>query len=61
VLIVEHRLGFVMANAGIDQSNVDPAAGAEPVLLLPLDPDASAARLHDRLTAHYGKRLPHRR
>jgi coenzyme F420-0:L-glutamate ligase/coenzyme F420-1:gamma-L-glutamate ligase len=27
VLIVEHRLGFVMANAGVDRSNVDPAAG----------------------------------
>src|SRR5581483_9803044 len=33
VLIVEHRLGCVMANAGIDRSNIDPAAGAEPVLL----------------------------
>ncbi len=41
VLIVEHRRGWVMANAGIDQSNIDgreePAA-----LLLPEDPDASA-------------------
>jgi len=43
VLIVEHRLGFVMANAGIDQSNV--AADGDCALLLPLDPDASAARL----------------
>jgi coenzyme F420-0:L-glutamate ligase/coenzyme F420-1:gamma-L-glutamate ligase len=40
VLIVEHRLGHVMANAGIDQSNVD---GDDCVLLLPLDPDASCA------------------
>jgi len=49
VLIVEHRLGLVMANAGIDQSNVaDPASG-EFALLLPEDPDASAARLRDRL------------
>ncbi len=49
VLIVEHRLGLVMANAGIDQSNVgDPAAG-EFALLLPQDPDASAARLRVRL------------
>jgi coenzyme F420-0:L-glutamate ligase/coenzyme F420-1:gamma-L-glutamate ligase len=47
VVIVEHRLGFVMANAGIDQSNVP---GAEPsVLLLPEDPDASARRIADRL------------
>src|SRR6202022_862203 len=42
-LIVEHRLGLIMANAGIDQSNVaDPASG-EFALLLPEDPDASAA------------------
>ena len=31
VLIVEHRLGFVLANAGVDQSNVNPATGSEPV------------------------------
>jgi len=31
VLIVEHRLGFIMANAGVDRSNVDPATGSEPV------------------------------
>jgi coenzyme F420-0:L-glutamate ligase / coenzyme F420-1:gamma-L-glutamate ligase len=54
VLIVEHRLGFVMANAGIDRSNLDPAAGAEPVLLLPREPDASAAALREQLSAHYG-------
>jgi coenzyme F420-0:L-glutamate ligase/coenzyme F420-1:gamma-L-glutamate ligase len=57
VLIVEHRLGFVMANAGVDRSNVDPKAGAEPVLLLPRDPDASAARLRERLAAHFGAAL----
>ncbi len=53
VLIVEHVLGLVMANAGIDRSNIDPAAGAEPVLLLPRDPDASAASLNARLGAHF--------
>ena len=56
VLIVEHRLGFIMANAGVDRSNVDPALGTEPVLLLPRDPDASAARLRDRLGAHFRSR-----
>jgi coenzyme F420-0:L-glutamate ligase/coenzyme F420-1:gamma-L-glutamate ligase len=52
VLIVEHRLGFIMANAGIDQSNVaSVSADASPsVLLLPEDPDASAARLRTALT-----------
>ena len=49
LLIVEHRLGFVMANAGIDHSNVAPGDGVERVLLLPLDPDASAARLREQL------------
>lgn len=42
LLIVVHRLGYVLANAGIDRSNVD---GDGTVLLLPLDPDASAARI----------------
>src|ERR687887_1591970 len=56
VLIVEHRLGFIMANAGVDRSNIDPDIAAEPVLLLPRDPDASAASLLDRLAAHFCKR-----
>jgi coenzyme F420-0:L-glutamate ligase/coenzyme F420-1:gamma-L-glutamate ligase len=46
LLIVEHRLGFVMANAGIDASNVD---DPEQVLMLPADPDGSARRLRQRL------------
>ena len=54
VVIVEHRLGYVMANAGIDRSNIDPAMGKEPVLLLPRDPDASAAALRGQLAAHFG-------
>ncbi|CAN5918591.1 coenzyme F420-0:L-glutamate ligase [soil metagenome] len=49
VLIVEHRLGFVMANAGVDQSNVAPSDGVERALLLPVDPDGSAERLRSRL------------
>lgn len=50
VLIVRHRLGYVMANAGIDHSNIEPgAADSEQVLLLPLDADASAAALRARL------------
>ncbi len=44
VLIVEHRLGFVQANAGIDQSNID-ADEENRCLLLPVDPDASARKL----------------
>ncbi|MEN0073754.1 MAG: coenzyme F420-0:L-glutamate ligase [Paracraurococcus sp.] len=46
LIIVEHRLGCVMANAGIDQSNLGQEGHA---LLLPVDPDASAARLASRL------------
>ncbi len=42
VLIVEHVLGFVMASAGIDQSNVPHRDDEETALLLPVDPDASA-------------------
>jgi coenzyme F420-0:L-glutamate ligase / coenzyme F420-1:gamma-L-glutamate ligase len=44
VLILEHRLGFVMANAGVDRSNI--GSSDEPcALLLPADPDASARAL----------------
>ncbi|HEY6434394.1 MAG TPA: coenzyme F420-0:L-glutamate ligase [Acetobacteraceae bacterium] len=53
LLIMEHRLGFIMANAGVDHSNV--AAGhSEHVLLLPLDPDGSAARLREALNHQAG-------
>lgn len=54
-VIVEHRLGFVCANAGIDHSNTRP--GEEWVLLLPENPDRSAARLRARLEQASGKRL----
>ena len=54
VLIVEHRLGFVHANAGIDHSNLPQHAGSERVLLLPADPDTSAAQLQARLSRNLG-------
>lgn len=54
LLIVRHRLGLVLANAGIDQSNVLPGEGPQ-ALLLPLDPDASAAQLRARLAAATGR------
>jgi coenzyme F420-0:L-glutamate ligase/coenzyme F420-1:gamma-L-glutamate ligase len=47
VLIVEHRLGFVMASAGIDQSNVAGGNAEETALLLPEDPDRSARRMQE--------------
>ena len=43
LIVVVHRLGFVLANAGVDRSNIE--GGGERVLLLPADPDASCARL----------------
>ena len=54
VLIVEHRLGCIMANAGVDRSNIEAPDGAEPVLLLPRDPDASATSIRRRLHEHFG-------
>lgn len=48
VLIVRHRLGLVMAQAGIDQSNLS-EANDEQILLLPEQPDRSAAQLRDRI------------
>ena len=55
LIIAEHKLGFVMANAGIDHSNVAPGDGVERVLLLPDDPDGSAAQLRQRLRELTGK------
>jgi coenzyme F420-0:L-glutamate ligase/coenzyme F420-1:gamma-L-glutamate ligase len=58
LIIVEHRLGFVCANAGIDRSNVPPETDfGDWVLLLPEDPDASAARLRSRLEATSGVQM----
>lgn len=59
VIIVEHRLGFVCANAGIDHSNVSQEKDSEDqwVLLLPEDPDASAQKLREKLQAASGARL----
>lgn len=55
ILITRHRLGHVMANAGIDASNI--GSGNEGnVLLLPIDPDASAARIADAADARFGFR-----
>lgn len=46
VIVAEHRRGWVLANAGIDRSNLDPdALGADRVLLLPADPDRTCADL----------------
>jgi coenzyme F420-0:L-glutamate ligase / coenzyme F420-1:gamma-L-glutamate ligase len=57
VIIVEHRLGFVMANAGIDQSNVRSPEGEACALLLPLDPDASARGIRHELQDAHGVRV----
>lgn len=62
-IIVEHRLGFVCASAGIDHSNVSPdssrppGAGEEWMLLLPEDPDGSAQKLRRDLEERSGQRL----
>lgn len=53
VLITVHKLGFVMANAGVDQSNLGP--GYENfVLLLPHDPDGACLEIKQGLDDHYG-------
>jgi coenzyme F420-0:L-glutamate ligase/coenzyme F420-1:gamma-L-glutamate ligase len=64
-IIVEHKLGFVCANAGIDHSNVDSPlpsgeeAGIKPedwVLLLPENPDQSAEKMRSEIESKSGKR-----
>ena len=54
VIIVAHRLGFVMANAGIDFSNVDGDANACRALLLPEDPDAECNQIRRELNKMTG-------
>ncbi|MBM3151681.1 MAG: coenzyme F420-0:L-glutamate ligase [Chloroflexi bacterium] len=57
-IIVEHRLGFICANAGIDHSNVqDPEGNDETVLLLPEDPDRSALEIRRLFKTICGCRL----
>jgi coenzyme F420-0:L-glutamate ligase / coenzyme F420-1:gamma-L-glutamate ligase len=53
-VIVSHRLGFVAANAGIDQSNIGNGDDDDRVLLLPLDPDGSCDRLRAELKSRTG-------
>jgi coenzyme F420-0:L-glutamate ligase / coenzyme F420-1:gamma-L-glutamate ligase len=52
VLITRNKLGLVMANAGIDRSNLGPGR-AEYALLLPADPDASAAQIAQGLRGKF--------
>ncbi len=52
-LIVEHRLGFVCANAGVDRSNVEAPPGEEVLLCLPADPDGTCAALRLQLGEVY--------
>ena len=56
VLLVEHKLGFISANAGVDRSNV--SAEADVLLRLPPDPDASARTIRGRLKALSGVAPP---
>ena len=53
-LIVEHRLGYVHANAGVDRSNI---ASTSKVLLLPEDPDRSAAQLREGVRVATGRKV----
>jgi coenzyme F420-0:L-glutamate ligase/coenzyme F420-1:gamma-L-glutamate ligase len=59
LIVVEHRLGFVCANAGIDRSNISQGAdpGKESVLLLPKDPDCSARKIRSVLEERLGVRI----
>lgn len=57
LMIMQHRLGFVMANAGVDQSNVAPTDGVQRALLLPVDPDGSAETIRMSLADRFGVKL----
>ena len=49
VIIVEQNLGIIMANAGIDHSNIENEGGEEQVLLLPEDPDETCRKLQTQI------------
>jgi len=53
LLITVHKLGFVMANAGVDRSNLEPES-EDFVLLLPDDPDGTCLDIKQRLDDYYG-------
>lgn len=53
LIIAEHRCGVVMANAGVDRSNVSSDGESERVLLLPEDSDSSCERLRAALGARF--------
>lgn len=66
VIVVEHKLGFICANAGIDHSNVSPlpelgeGSGVrteDVVLLLPKKPDNSAKKIRDEIKAKTNKNI----
>jgi len=58
-IIVEHRLGFICANAGIDHSNVAGAGDSveEWVLLLPADPDGSSRAIREQIESRTGRKI----
>jgi len=69
VIIVEHKLGFICANAGIDHSNVENDSsdkndnGDDYVLLLPMNPDLSAQKIQEQIESRIQKKnrdLDHR-
>lgn len=57
VLITEHVNGWIMANAGIDASNIGSDAGDDLVLMLPEDPDRSCAELRSRMQQQFGVKI----
>lgn len=57
LIIAEHRLGWICANAGIDRSNVAQPESNGAVLLLPLEPDRSAQRIRERIKAATGAEI----
>ncbi len=53
-MICEHKLGFISANAAVDESN---SGADETLILLPEDPDASAARMQKALSERFSARI----
>ena len=55
LIVAEHRLGIILANAGIDHSNIKPDDTGDWVLLLPIDPDSTSRQYRQQFSELTGK------
>ena len=57
LIVAAHRLGIILANAGIDHSNIESDDSSDRVLLLPMDPDSTSEKYREQIFVATGKRV----